>query len=129
MPFELIWEPRGVYRRYFGNVSIRERRQSFDLICGDPRFDDLRYTITDYLHVDDYEISREATEEIAALHIAPLHTNPDIVIAAVVVDERIIAAIRHFTSLRFTTQPYRIFPTVRGARQWVSGHTDAPRRP
>ena len=60
MPFELIWEPRGVCRRYFGAVTVAERQRSFDLICGDPRFDALRYTITDYREVVDYEISEEA---------------------------------------------------------------------
>jgi hypothetical protein len=120
MPFALTWEPHGVYRQYFGDVTIAERRQSLYRICADPQFDDLRYAITDYLAVDSYENTERATLEIAAMHIGPLHTNPDIVIAAVVVDESIIAAIRHFISLKFITQPYRIFPTVEAARSWVA---------
>jgi hypothetical protein len=125
MPYALTWEPHGVYRRYFGDVTIAERRQSLDRICADMRFDDLRYAITDYLAVDSYEDSERATMEIAAMHIGPLHTNPNIVIAAVVVDEAIIAGIRHFISLKFITQPYRIFPTVEAARRWVAGSTPA----
>lgn len=128
MPFELNWEPHGVYRRYFGDISIVERRRSFDQICADARFDDLRYAITDYLHVDSYEITRQATEEIAALHIGPSLTNPNIVIAAVVTDERIIAAIQQFISLRFTSQPYRIFQTLDEARQWTSDEAAASLR-
>lgn len=119
MPFELSWEPNGVYRRYFGHVTIAERRQSFDAICADPRFDELRYTITDYLGVEGYEITPEATAEIAAMHIAPLLTNPNIVIAAVAVDERIVAAIEHFIGLGFITQPYRVFATLAAARAWI----------
>jgi hypothetical protein len=125
MPFELIWEPRGVYRRYFGDVTIVERRRSFDRICADPRFDDVRYSITDYRNVEGYEITDQATEEMAALHIAPLRTNPNIIIAAVVSDERIIASIRYFISLGFTTRPYRIFATVEEARRWVSDNGSA----
>lgn len=121
MPFELSWEPNGVYRRYFGHVTIAERRRSFDAICADPRFDELRYTITDYLGVEGYDITREATAEIAAMHIAPLLTNPNIVIAAVAVDERIVAAIDHFIGLRFIAQPYRVFATVDAARAWIEG--------
>lgn len=119
MPFDLTWEPRGVLRRYHGDVTIDERRRSFDLICGDPRFDDLRYAITDYLDVRTYEITRQATAEIAALHIAPLRTNPHIVVAAVAVDPRIIEAIEHFIALGFTDQPYRIFATQGEARAWI----------
>ena len=120
MPFEIIWEGDGVYRRYHGNVTIDERRRSFDLICADPRFDDLRYAITDYLAVERYEITPRATEEIAAMHVGALHTNPRIVIAAVAVDTAVIEAIEHFISLRFISQPYRIFSSVCEARSWVA---------
>lgn len=120
MPFELTWEPAGVYRRYFGHVTIAERRRSFERICADHRFDELQYTITDYLDAERYDISRDATTEIAALHIGPLLTNPNIVIAAVAVDERVVAAIQHFIGLGFITQPYRIFSTVPAARAWIA---------
>lgn len=120
MPFDLIWEPRGVRRRYFGAVTIAERLRSFEAICADPRFDALRFTITDYRDVVDYEIEESATAEIAALHVAPSLTNPNIVLAAVVTDERIIAAIRHFVSLAFTTQPYEIFADEAAARVWIA---------
>lgn len=120
MPYDHTWEPRGVYRRYFGAVTIAERRQSFDQICADPRFDDLRYTITDYLDVESYEITEQATMEIAAMHVGPTRTNPRIVIAAVAVDERIIGAIQHFISLQFIAQPYRIFATEEAARAWIA---------
>jgi hypothetical protein len=120
MPFDLTWEPRGVYRRYYGEVTVSERRLSFDLICGDRRFDDLRYTVTDYLAAEHYEITPQATKEIAALHIAPLRTNPRILIAAVAVDARIVQAIRHFIALDFIEQPYCIFPTLHAARTWIA---------
>lgn len=120
MAVELVWEQRGIYRRYFGDVTITERRRSFERIFADPRFDDLRYTITDCLEVETYEITDEATKEIAALHVGPLLVNPSIVITAVVTDERIIAAIRHFISLDFISQPYEIFPTVSAARSWIA---------
>ena len=129
MPFELAWEPRGVVRRYHGAVTIEERQRSFDLICGDPRFESLRWSITSYLDVDEYEITPEATEVIAAFHIAPLLTNPDIVVAAVVVDRRIVAAIEHFISLKLMTQPYRIFATLAEARDWVSQAQHTPDQP
>jgi hypothetical protein len=121
MPFELSWESRGVYRRYVGNVTADERRRSFELICADPRFDALRYAITDYLGVEQYEISDDNTLEIAALHIAPLVTNPAVCLAAVAVDERVVAAIEAFIALQLITQPYRIFATVDAARAWIAG--------
>ena len=120
MPFDLTWEAHGVYRRYRGAVTIAERERSFDLICGDPRFDGLHYALTDYLEVSDYEVSETATEEIAARHIAPMQINPRIVIAAVAVDPRIVAAIEHFISLSFVAGPYRVFATEQAARDWIA---------
>ena len=123
MPYRLTWEPRGVYREYFGDITVAERRASFDAICGDKRFDDLRYAITNYLAVGAYEITGIATAEIAAFHIAPLVTNPEIVIAAVADRSDILAAIEDFKGYGFTAAPYRVFPTLVEARQWVHKHS------
>lgn len=84
MSYIIEWEPAGVYSTFFGEVSINARMRSFTTICGHPRFDDLRYAITDYLQVPSYdEVAEEATEEMAAMHIAHMRTNPRIAIAAI----------------------------------------------
>jgi hypothetical protein len=119
MPFRLTWEPRGVYRQYFGDVTIAERLESFEAICGHRRFDELRYTITDYLDVGRYEVTAEATEVIAALHIAPLRTNPRVLMAAVAVKPEVVMAIKDFIGLQYTERPYRVFPTLEAAREWL----------
>lgn len=121
MPFRLTWEPLGVFREYFGDVTIAERRASLDMICGSSRFDDIRYALTDYSAVGAYEVSSEATAEIAALHIAPLTTNPRIAIAAVASRPDILAAIQEFKSYGFTRAPYVVFPTLAQARGWLHG--------
>jgi hypothetical protein len=119
MPYKLSWEPSGVYRQYFGDVSIAERRASFDAICSNPRFDNIKFAITDYLSVGEYEVTKNSTEEIAAMHIGPLKTNDRIVMAAVAVRPDIIAAIHEFIGHSFTTAPYRIFSSVDEAREWI----------
>ena len=119
MPYRLTWTPSGVYREYLGDVTIAERRRSFDAICSDRRFDTLLYSITDYLAVNSYEATPVATAEIAALHIGPFITNPRIVMAAVAVRPDILAVIEEFKAHRFTTVPYRIFSTLVEATQWV----------
>lgn len=123
MPYKLIWKGAEVYRQYLGDVTIAERRASFDAICGDPRFDDLRHVVTDYLQVEAYEITSEATAEIAALHVAPLRTNPRIAIVAVATRPDIVAAIHDFIAHGFTTAPYRVFPTLEKARRWIDARS------
>lgn len=119
VPYRLTWEPRGVYREYLEDVTIEERLASFNEILAHPRFDDLRYTITDYLAVRDYEITPDATAEIGALHIGALATNPRIRIAAVAVRPDVLSAIADLQSHRFFAQPYRVFGTLAEARRWT----------
>ena len=121
MPYRLTWERFGAYREYFGDVTVAERRDSLERICGDPRFDDIRYALTNYLAVEAYEVNRAATAEIAALHIAPLATNPTIAIAAVARRADILAAIAEFKGYGFTSAPYRVFPELSEAREWLGG--------
>lgn len=123
MPFTLHWETEGVLRRYHGRVTVAERMASFNAICADPRFDSLRYAITHCLDVSDYEVSPEDTEEIAALHVAPLITNPSILIAAVATQPVVLDAIAHFKALRLIgDERYRVFDTEAEARAWIAGH-------
>jgi hypothetical protein len=119
MPFRLTWEPAGVYREYLGDVTVADRRASLEAICSDRRFDDLRYSITDFLAVRSYEVSRLASLEIAALHIAPLATNPSIVMAAVAQSSEHLLAIQQFKDHGLTRVPYQVFPTLAEARLWV----------
>lgn len=119
MPFSLEWEPSGVVRRFYGDVTLAERYRSLEAICGDIRFDDLRFTITNYLDVGAYQDSPRDTEEIAAYHIAPLMTNPQIVIAGVAVRGDIVDLIKRFRAFKLTTQPYEVFSTEAAARMWI----------
>ena len=121
MPYKIVWEPAGVYRQYVGDVSIVDRRASLEIIGADRRFDDLRYAITDYLAVDRYEVTPESTAEIAALHIGPLFTNPQIIIVAVAQRQDILDYIADFKRYRFTQAPYHVFPTLPEARTWIAG--------
>jgi hypothetical protein len=120
MPYKLVWERAGVYRHYHGHVTVAERRASLDLICGDHRFDDLRYALTNYLDVEGYETTPEATAEIAAMHIGPMFTNPQILIVAVAQREDILACIAEFQRHGFIRAPYVVFPTLPEARDWIA---------
>lgn len=121
MPYKITWERAGVYRHYFGDVSVVERRASLELISGDRRFDDLRYALTNYLEVQAYESTPASTAEIAALHIGPLFTNPRILIVAVAQRDDILAAIADFQRHGFIKAPYRVFATLPEARAWIDG--------
>lgn len=120
MAYRINWEPEGVYRRYFGDVSIAQRRASLAAISGDHRFDGLRYAITEYLDVAAYEATPESTAEIAAMHVGPLFTNPQLLIVAVADRADILASIHDFMRHGFIKAPYRVFSQMPEARAWLA---------
>lgn len=120
MSFELIWEPGGVVRRHDGHVSIAERLKSLERICTDPRFDDLRFCITNYLGVLSFESTPEAVAELAAMHIAPARTNPNILIATIAVHPDAVVAERQFIALGYIDLPHQLFSTMDDARAWIA---------
>ncbi|WP_132572577.1 hypothetical protein [Roseateles saccharophilus] len=111
-----------MFRRFFGDLKVADRRASLLEICRDPRFDELRYAITDYSDVQAYESTPAGTEEIAAMHVGPLLTNPRLIIAAVTDRAEILADIRYFKDRGFTRVPYRVFATLDQARRWTERH-------
>ncbi len=128
MPYRLDWEPVGVYRQFLGDVSIAERRDSVNAISGDPRFDTLRYTLTDYLGIGAFEATPGSTAEIAAMHVGPCITNPRILIAAVTDREDVLATIDDFKRLAFISSPYEVFRTLEAARAWIGEELARPVR-
>ena len=52
MPYEILWEARGVVKRHHGFLAADELLAASREIQSDPRFDDLRYIINDFLDVE-----------------------------------------------------------------------------
>jgi hypothetical protein len=67
MSYELIWEPRGVTKLFFGHVTSDDLVQSVKSIHGDPRFDNLRFVINDFLGCKEISVTAEAVDEISAV--------------------------------------------------------------
>lgn len=129
MPYRITWEPRGVHRQYHGDVTVAQRFESFEAICRDERFDSLLYAITDYRQVGAYEVTPQATEEMAAFHVAPLITNPRLIIAAVAERADIVAAIQSFMGYGYIAAPYRVHATEELARAWIDSIHEPPPGP
>ena len=49
MPYRIRWEGHGVYRRFFGVITLAEFRAANKEMRTDVRYDGIRYIISDYL--------------------------------------------------------------------------------
>jgi hypothetical protein len=118
MPFEIVWEPRGVYKRFTGNVSFQEYMRSQEIVLGDVRTDDLKYVINDLTAAEGYSASADDAEYSAAFNEGVSRTNPRLQVAYVTTDVRAIALIK--IGAVFSSLVVKRFPTLEEARAWAS---------
>ena len=78
MSHQLKWESKGVYWKYSGHVSGEEVIDASTIIYGDPRFDNLRYKLVDFLDVELFEMTETDMLKIAAQHNVAIISNPRI---------------------------------------------------
>jgi hypothetical protein len=118
MAFEIVWEPKGVYKKMVGSVSAREFMGSIAALQNDPRYDTLRYSINDFLEVDSFQATESDIHLFAATGIGASISNPKIQIAIVATDPQLIEMVKVYAAL----SPYKVhfFSTLGNARQWAS---------
>ena len=84
MPYELIWEPRGVYWKYSGKLTGAEIIEGSTAIYGDARFDDLDYKLVDFTEMESIDMHEDEVALIAFQHKAAEASNPYIKNAIVI---------------------------------------------
>lgn len=119
MAFEIVWETRGAYKRFYGHVSDEELMQCLTMIESDPRFDSLRYVINDFLGVDSFAISEDCVLMISAIDNAASTSNPNIRIAVVATDLQIHALARLYALSPLNAYPTEVFLNTGEARAWL----------
>jgi len=87
---------------------------------GDPIFDKMHYIIADFLDADQFDITEEQVEEIAALDRAAAMSNPRMKVAIVASEKHIqqLAAL-YVDSSQGSQWKSKIFDNLEDARQWV----------
>ena len=106
-------------KRFFGYVSRKEMLQTVIDTESDPRFDDLRFVINDFLDVRNISVSSDDVEYISAVDRAAAATNPNIRIAVVANRPEIIALADQYANSPMNAYPTRIFATLAEARAWL----------
>jgi hypothetical protein len=118
MPYEIIREPRGVHKRFWGVVTAKEFLASVVNFHSDPHFEHIRYTINDFSAVEHFSMQTPSIEDTVAVNIGATHTNSNYRILAITVDPVIVAMARKYDTLS-QLPPILVFPTLADARQWL----------
>lgn len=123
MAYRIRWEGHGVYRRFFGVVTLDELREACDEMCRDVRYEGIRYLISDYLEGRlDPSVGEQDLKAFAKLERRRLCDNPDTVHALVARDPRLVAYARYYESLDVSPCCVEDFAAVEDARHWIATH-------
>jgi hypothetical protein len=120
MPYEVIWEPRGVLKRYFGHVSKADHADSTQELFGDPRFDRVRYVINDFTAADSHSIDDEEIIAYTAGRIGCATYQPDIHGVFVANSPEMVALCKLMSDPQYEIpHETRIFSTLADGRNWL----------
>jgi hypothetical protein len=123
MPYRIRWEGHGVYRRFFGVVTLKEIRDAYEEMIRDVRFEGMRYIISDFLEATaDDAFSEAALRPYAETERLRYYDSPDTVHAMVATDPKALRYVRYYQSMRISPYCMKDFRTVAEARHWIAGH-------
>ena len=121
MPYETTWETSGVIQKFRGVVSSPELFDALKDIYHDPRLYSLRYILRDFLEVEIFDVGVKILLEGRASSMMIQDRAPDIVVAVVATSPEIIESMKTASSYGLDVYPFRIFPNVAEARDWIAG--------
>lgn len=119
MGYEIFWEPKGVVKRFFGQVTNDDMMQAVVKTEGDRRFDALRYVINDCLAIEKLSLTADEVDNISAVDNAASLTNSRIRIAVVTICPEMTRMALQYANSPLNIYPTRIFPTLAEARFWL----------
>jgi hypothetical protein len=120
MPYEVIWEPHGVLKRYWGHLSKAEHAASSGELYGDPRFDAVTYVINDFSAVESHSIDQDEIDSYNATRIGCATYKPKIRGALVATSPEMVALCQLIVDpLYASPHEVRMFLSLADARNWL----------
>ncbi len=127
MPYELIWEDRGVLWRFRYVVTGDELVQANLDIYSDPRFESIEYQLAIFSDSVVFEASSETVRYVAGLDAGASKKNPKVVVL-VVASQTVIRGLANLYRIQHevTGGPWKMeyFKTEEEARRWLAETLD-----
>lgn len=104
--FAVEWEPKAVIVRFTDNVFGDDLFSSYQVVNNDPRFDHIRYLISDFTRIDLVEFSTSDVEKMYHLNTAAAKSNANVRQIVATHDEGVEAMTQYFISLTDQNLPW-----------------------
>ena len=121
MPHTNTWEPDGLFRKFTGAITGVEILKANLVLYEDPKFQNIKYVITDFTEITDHSIETAHTEVYAKTGVLISDTKGELKIALVIIQASLISLANNYRELmKDTLFECEIFKTVADARKWAS---------
>lgn len=122
MPYQASWKDRGVYVRFWGNPTRTDLFSAVDEVAADPRFDDIRFRISDFTGLTSLDIDSQDIRVVSAMTIAHRLTNPRMLDVSIADAPEIQALLADWKATHPAPHLAAIVPTKEAARHWIANH-------
>ena len=119
MSFEILWEPSGVVKRFYGYLTGDDLKESGKRLHGNEKFDIIKYVINDFLGVTEVSVTDDDVEEINAIDNAASYSNKKLKLSVVATNQRIVGLATQYANSPDNIHPFGIFSTIEAARDWL----------
>lgn len=123
MPYETIWEQKGAYQRFSGQLTRKDKGHANNTIMGNPRFDGMAYWIIDSLAIEEYLPEMEDAVLAAGYDLGAEYSNDNVLMVFVATHTDHRDNILHYMKfLKDSGSAWkaRLFDNLESAREWVS---------
>ena len=120
MPYRIVTEPRGVYKKYTGHVTGQQFLEAVQQVNASSDFETFRYVINDFTECDAFDLSAGMADEAVAAAIGAQASNPTFVAAFVARDEGILKSLASMAQIAQAYLRVAVFESLTEARQWAA---------
>ncbi len=121
MAYQLIWEEKGLWTRFYGTVSEDEFHEASSKIYGHEQFDSIRYWLADYLDLEKSELTERTVGITAGMDRAAALKNPNIMVAIITLRASTLEkAFLYRDAVEGIPWQISYFDKIADARLWVS---------
>ena len=121
MSYTNTWETGGLYRKFTDTISGDEILKSNFELHTDPKFQEIKYIINDFMEVTGHSIQASQTKVYAVTDDMISKTKGKLKIALVVTQDPLIALANSYREEMIGKLfECEIFHTIEDAREWVS---------
>lgn len=118
--YSITWEPRGVVRRFHGELTGQLALESLDRALGDERYDDVRFSLADLREVSHYHLTEEEIDGLAARYYGASLSNRRVITAVVADQPQVRALVERVRAQGLAPMPLELFSSEAAARDWIA---------